>query len=366
MVAAIDNSFANAFANFGEQLKAIVDAERGAPFGRSPDPRLLQIRAAAGASETVPSDGGFLVAPQFSREIVKRMYLTGEILKRCFVIPTLTDKFAFPQFAETSRVDGSRLGGIEVYSEPEAANLAQNPAGQSTATKPQFMLTELEPKKIMGLMYITNELALDSSALSSWATYAFSQELTFTLEKFIVNGTGAGQPLGINNAPALIVVPKETGQATATVVSNNAFNMASRLWAASRPNACWIYHQELLPSLATLSLVVGAAGSQSKMWHWQCAEDDYDRLCGIPAFPSEYCASPGAQGDIILADFSRYVVAMRDIMKADVSIHIRFLTDESAFRFVMRVDGEPIDPAPVTPRTGTKTTSPFVALAARP
>jgi HK97 family phage major capsid protein len=63
------------------------------------------------------------------------------------------------------------------------------------------------------------------------------------------------------------------------------------------------------------------------------------------------------------ADFSRYVLGMRERMATAVSLQVRFLTDEAVFRFTMRVDGQAIDAVPVIPFNGTVTTSPFVALA---
>ena len=70
------------------------------------------------------------------------------------------------------------------------------------------------------------------------------------------------------------------------------------------------------------------------------------------ALMSEYCAAPGTVGDLILADFSRYVVAMREELRSEVSIHVRFLENEQAFRFIMRVNGQTIDRSPVSPLTG--------------
>jgi HK97 family phage major capsid protein len=90
-----------------------------------------------------------------------------------------------------------------------------------------------------------------------------------------------------------------------------------------------------------------------------------DYLDGIPAYESEYCAALGAQGDLVLCDLSRYVLAMRERLRGEVSIHIQFLTDQVAYKFVMRVAGQTIDRSAVTPMNGSVTTSPFVTLAAR-
>jgi HK97 family phage major capsid protein len=347
------------FQSFGEQLHAV--AKFGMNPGTDPDPRLLEVqkRAAlpAGASEGLPSGGGFLVAPEFSREIIRRSYLVGDILGRCFEMPVARQSIKFPQFNETSRAAGSRLGGIQCFVEPEAATLVD--------TKPNFELSSLTPKKLTGLLKLTDELAMDSDALTSWATYAFSMELTFTFENLIVNGTGAGQPLGVVNAPATVYVGAELGQGAGTVVNANVTQMRSSLWAPSRKNAIWLYNTDLLPQLAGLTTVVGTAGSQSNAWHYADSDQNTDRLCGISAFPSEYCQAPGTPGDLILADFSRYVVAMRERLRGEVSIHVLFESDQQIFRFILRATGQPLDNAPVTPLNGTTATSPFVSLARR-
>jgi hypothetical protein len=48
------------------------------------------------------------------------------------------------------------------------------------------------------------------------------------------------------------------------------------------------------------------------------------------------------------------------------SIHVKFVYDESVFRFVYRIDGQPSINTPLTPYKGTASSiSPFVTLAAR-
>lgn len=354
------------FVSLGEQLRAIVRA--GAQTTTTPDPRLYEVRAAAGASEAVPSDGGFLLQPEFSRRIIERMYQTGDIFQRCMEVPVGVNGLTFPQFDETSRVTGSRLGGIQVYLENEAGNMLPTSlqAGH-TSQKPTFNLSTLTTNKITGLLYLSDELATDSAAFETWATYAFSQELMFTLENLIVNGTGAGQPMGVMNSPALATVAPQSGQASKTVVSQNINTMLAAFWARSynSDGAVFLYNQALLPQLSSLSTLVGTAGSESKLWQWATAADDYDRLAGFPAIMCEYAQIPGTPGDIILADFSRYIIAMRERQRAQMSIHVKFLTDEQAFRFVMRVTGQPIDRTPVMPLNGNVATSPFVAIQAR-
>lgn len=353
------------FRSFGEQLAAIRSYEQLRSAGRSLEKRhelLFEINrraVAAGGSEAVPADGGFLVAPEFQGAIVKRMYEVGQILKRCKEVPISSSSLKFPQFDESSRANGSRFGGIQVY--------PVNEADTAIKSKPKFLVSEVIAHKFIGLLDATDELDRDANAFGVMATDAYALEMTFALENFIINGTGAGEPLGLMNSGALVTIPKQAGQASATVVKQNVDQMLAAFWARSynSDGSVWLYNQGLLPQLSSLATLVGTGGSESKLWQWATDADDYDRLAGFPAIMTEYCPAPGTQGDLILADFSRYVVAMRELMRGEVSIHVLFLTDENCYRFVMRVGGQPIDPRPVTPLNGTQVTSPFVTLQAR-
>jgi hypothetical protein len=52
-------------------------------------------------------------------------------------------------------------------------------------------------------------------------------------------------------------------------------------------------------------------------------------------------------------------------MPADSSIHVRFMTNETTFRFIYRFNAQPIWNSAITPFKGSNTLSPFVALATR-
>ena len=82
--------------------------------------------------------------------------------------------------------------------------------------------------------------------------------------------------------------------------------------------------------------------------------------CGM-GFPDENMLGI----DIVLADLSQYLLIDKGGISAASSIHVRFLYDENVFRFIYRVDGQPIWNAPITPYKGAGTLSPFVTLQAR-
>ena len=364
------------FPTLGDHLMA-VRAHALGQAGQGTVERLNEITrrasiAPAGGSEMVPSDGGFLVPPEFSRQILQRVYNMGQIFKRCMGLPmTVGNTLRIPQFSESSRATGSRLGGVQVYAQNEAESL-QVIASGTYAQKPAFTLSTFTAKKLTGLLYLTDELARDTAAFDTWANYALAEELMFVTENQIVNGTGAGECLGILNSQALVTVSKQTGQPAGSIIGTNVIGMTSRLWAASRPRAMWLYNQQALESLGTLAIVAntGSISAQVLLWHFSEDDSQPDTLCGIPAYPSEYAQAPGTLGDLILFDPSRYIIATRE-MRAEISIHVLFLTDQDAFRLIWRLDGAPIDQVAVQPLNATQAsppnflTSPFVALAAR-
>lgn len=344
------------FRSLGEQLIAV--AKFALSDGRDVDRRLFEVRA-LGLNEAVPSEAGFLVQTDFAGELYKRTYETGSLAQLCRDIPISagSNGIRMPAVDETSRVTGSRWGGVVSY--------WLNEAGTKLASKPKFRAIDLKLEKLIGLCYATDEVLQDAAALEAIIMQAFPEEFRFMLDEAILNGTGAGQPLGIRSGPAIVTVATEAGQAADTVVAENIAKMWSRMWAPSRKNAVWLINQDVEPQLDLLSVPSGAFGMPVYMPPGGLSEAPYGRLKGRPVMISEHCETLGDAGDIVLADFSQYLLAKKGGIDMATSIHVAFVTDETAFRFVLRVDGEPIWNAPLTPAKGTNTLSPFVQLAAR-
>ena len=338
------------FRNLGEQLMAVY---RSASPGGRIDER-LSTRAASGLNESNPSDGGFLVQQDFVSTLLKRTYETGILASKVKKIPISgnANGLKINSVDEESRANGSRWGGVQTYWESEA--------DQMSSSKPKFRQMELSLKKLTGLCYATDELLQDAAALESVIKEAFAEEFGFKIDDSILNGNGGGQPLGILNSSALVTVAKEANQ-TDKITVENLIKMWNRLWSRSRANSVWYINQEMESYLYTLKLgdkpVYIPAGGLS--------EKPYGTLFGRPVVPLEQCNAAGEAGDIILADIGQYLHIDKGGINQASSIHVRFLYDENVFRFIYRVDGQPIWSKPLTPYKGSATVSPFVALAKR-
>jgi HK97 family phage major capsid protein len=347
------------FANLGEQFMAIKQA--GTPSGKA-DPRLYEIRAAAtGLNETVPSEGGFLVQQDFSTEILQNSFDEGELAKLCRRQPigANANGIKINGVDETSRATGSRFGGVRSYWLAEAE--------EKQASKPKFRRIELILKKNVVLIYATDELLDDAVALEGFIRATAPKEIAFSVDDCIINGTGAGHPLGILNAGCLVTVAKESGQRADTIVAENVIKMVKRTLGKSK-NYVWLHSKSCLDQIYSLSLAVGTGGVPLFIAGGSLPNFPENRLLGLPLIECEQCQALGDLGDLILADLGNgYVIADKGGVKTDMSIHVRFIYDESVFRFVYRVDGQPVLASAITPYKGgaSNTESHFVALAER-
>jgi len=339
------------FKTFGEQLQAVMLASK--PGRRSPiDSRLTETRdAPSGLNEGVGSEGGFLVQQDFASEILKRTYETGILASRVTTIPISanSDGVKINAVAETSRVTGSRWGGVQVYWSTEADTV--------TAKKPAFRQMELSLNKLMGLCYLTDELVKDTTALESIVTQAFTEEFGFMIDNAILNGTGAGQPLGIMNSAALI---SHTRSGAHAIASSDILGMWARFYAKNRAKAVWLINQAVEPALYTMT--VGSYTS-AFMPPGGLSGNMYATLMGRPVIPIEQTSSDlGTTSDIMLVDLSQYLMIDKGSLEQASSLHVRFLYDEKVFRFIYRVDGQPIWNSALTPFGSGNTLSPYVVL----
>lgn len=353
----IDDDPKHGFKHAGEFLKAVV--EEGIP-GKSLDTRLLVgMKAPSQMNVTVPAEGGFLVPEAFSSDIMKNTYEVSQVVGRARQIPMVSESLSIPTIAETSRVDGSRQGGVRAYWKAEAA--------QYTGSKPGLGEVKLTLNKLTGLTYFTDEL--DKFAAVGMETFLmplFAEEFAFKLDDGFINGLGAGMPLGILKSPALVSVTKENAQLADTLVTENVVKMWSRLPSRNRANAVWFINQDVEPQLLTMSVALGTAGAMTYLPPGGLSGVPYGTLLGRPVVPIEQCATLGDQGDIILADMSAYLYGYSSTgIEGATSIHLRFDYGETAMRWTLFADGQPWQQSAITPYKGAATQSPYITLDAR-
>lgn len=351
------NKLPTPFKRLGDQLAAAAVAAKNphaTPQG------LIDLQAAAlGLQEGVASDGGYLVQTDFTGALLEEVHNTGVLLGRTDRRPISANANGMRLNAvdETSRADGSRRGGVQAYWTAEAGSL--------TATKPKFRQMELTLQKLTGLYYATDEELRDTTNLAANVTRWFGEEFGFKIDDALLRGGGGGMPLGVIGHAGTVSISKEAGQAATTILKQNVEKMYARMPARSVPRAEWFINQDCWPQLFELSVAVGVGGVPLFIPSNSLANAPFGTLLGRPIVPLEQCDTLGTVGDIIFADWNEYITIEKGGIEAASSIHVQFLTDETAFRFILRLDGQPKRNATMTPFKGSANQSPFVTLATR-
>ncbi|WP_455275126.1 phage major capsid protein [Ralstonia thomasii] len=338
------------FNSFGEFAAAV---RQGSARNATIDQRLAIGAAAPGtyANEAAGADGGFLIPPAFSEEIFTLTLEDDALLPMTDGVEVGGNGMVFPKDETTPW----GTDGVRAYWQAEAT--------QANATKPKLGATSLRLHKLMGLAPVTDELLADTSALESYLPGLLARSIRWKTNEAILFGTGDGQPLGMFNGSAAVVVAKESGQATQTLLLANITKMIARLPAGSFPKSSWLVTPDALPSLFGLTLgnypiyLPVSAGAQGS---------PYGTLMGRPIMVSQHAAAFSAQGDIVLVDPSYYrTITKSGGIQMATSMHLYFDADATAFRATFRVDGQPKIANPIAQAKGSNTLSPFIQLGAR-
>ena len=355
------------FANFAEFASAV--SGKGAKFYgnghfeklQSWESAVSKVAAAGHMNEGDMSQGGYLVPAGFIAQLLQTKLETAIVAGRATHIPVSTNRVTIPAVVDADHTTNF-FGGIIVYRTAEKA--------AKTASKPALGQVSLTLHKLTGLCYVSDELLEDSPiSIDPILSSLFGQSIAFEEDDDYLMGTGVARPLGAFNAgnPSLLAQAAEAGQAADTIVFQNIVNMWSRVHPACMRNAVWVVNNECFPQLATMSMAVGTGGMPVYIPANGAAGAPFGTLMGRPLILSEKMGALGDQGDIGIADFSQYLVADKvgGSVKAASSIHLKFDYDETAFRWVLRYDGQPWWLSAITPKRGAATLSPFVVLAER-
>lgn len=348
------------FNNLGDFARTVRNAGTG-----EMDPRLIaNASASTYGTEGVGADGGFAVPPEYKAEIMSMIMGENSLLPRCDATPTASNQVTVTT-DETTAWQSS--GGVLTYWGSEA--------GTMTQSKPSLREVTVRLHKLYSFVPVSDELLEDAPALGSFLSRKAAEKIDFAITNAIVNGTGAGQPLGILNSGALVTVSKEGSQAADTIVARNLLKMATRMPSGSFGRAVWLCNNDTLAEIWQANLTfkdaVGSAtiAAGTRMPTITLPGENgqtFSTIMGRPVIVTEACDTVGDKGDIILADLKGYFAPYKaGGVRSDVSMHLWFDQGLQAFRWTFRVGGQPWLSTTVSPLNSSNTLSHFVALEAR-
>lgn len=303
-------------------------------------------------AEGAGNTGGYLVPEEYKTEIL-RVNLENSVVRNngARIIQMNAPQVSFPALDMSSNANGSIYGGATAYWGSENASI--------TESQPSFDNVKLEVSKLTAYVEDSNELEQDAiTNMGSLLTQMYGEVLAFEEDYAFINGDGVNKPLGILTAPCLVSVSRATAS---QIHPSDIVNMIAR-FRGSLDKAVFVVNQSALPQIYQLSDPNG-----NYIWHpgmsGSIAGKAMGTLYGIPMVVSEKAPALGTKGDLILADWSHYLIGDRGGLRTDYSQHFKFQNDQMAYRCIKRVDGQPWLKSAITPRNGGSTLSPFVTIA---
>lgn len=363
----------SSFKNFGQFLCAVADAgntrNRGplhpalAAFSDPNEPGNAkqhgtgtQWQEKVTMNEAIGAQGGFLVPVEQLNELYGVAPQANTVRARATVIPMRRRQISIPVLDQTGTTAGQPhwFGGILARWTEESGTKAQYDA--------TFKQIPLVAHKLVCYTRASDELLDDEGVgLVSFLTgpMGFVGAINWEEEFCFLQGTGAGQPLGVIGAPATIVIPAQQNPPAPATIYTDLVNMLEAFLPGA--NGVWFINQQ---HLSDLMLANGPAGNASYLWG-SMGGGPLPNILGYPYVLTEKLPLPGTQGSILLADFKYYLVGDRKATTIDSTNIERFQYDETSWRAVHRVDGQPWLSLPLTLQDGSTQVSPFVVLGSK-
>ncbi len=335
--------------------------------GRVIDPRLKKFRDKVEDAEddgagrrdgkslsgATGAGGGFLIPIESYGGLMAVTAPLTVVRQRATIIRMRRRQITFKLLDQTGSTAGvpSFFGGIQIYWREEA--------GQKDISNPKFRQGTLTAHKMIGYTEASDELLEDAdTSLADFLAgpLGFPGAIAWMEDYSFLRGTGVGQPQGVVDAPATVAITRTT---TSTIKYDDLVNMEAAFMGR---NGIWVATHR---AKATLMLMTGPTGNPVFLWG-NAEKGIPDTLLGRPIEFVDKLPQVGARGDIGLFDFTYYLVGDRQATTFEATNTYKFQTDETAFRAVHRVDGQPwlSKPITLTGIDGSTQVSPFVVIAA--
>ncbi len=312
------------------------------------DSRLIGLETKDLAGE-VGISGGFLIPTAQQMQLLTVMGEQSLVRKHATIVQMASRLVQYPavDYSQGSSTVDAFFGGIVVYRVEE--NLA------ITETQPRFKQINLHAREYAAYSEIPNGLLRDSAvSLESWfaGDRGFGGAIAAYTDYDAIQGDGAGKFLGVLNAPAKLTV---TRNAASNFKFVDAVTMLSKMLMSGKPR--WLINQSVMPKLLQF-----ADAANFNIFVQNAAVGPEPTLLGLPIDWSGKNPVLNTAGDVMLIDWSMYLLGDRQQFTFDVDRSFKFQNNQTAFRAVVAQDGQPWLGSVITLRDGSTQVSPYVVL----
>lgn len=272
--------------------------------------------------------GGYLVTPmQFVNELIQAM----------------DNAVWIRQWATTFQVPTAQsLGAPSLEADPADPTWTAEIATGTEDSTMAFGRRELLPHPLAKRIKLSNKLLRQVPNVETLVRERLAYKFAVTMEAAYMTGNGAGKPLGVFTAsndgiPTTRDVATDNAQTAVTMngLINAKYGLKGQYW----PNARWIFHRDVVKTIAKL-----VDGNGQYIWRDSVQAGEPDRLLGLPVFLSEYAPNTMTAGLYvgILGDFSYYWIA--DALDMQVQRLVELYAESNQVGLIGRMesDGMPV------------------------
>ena len=274
--------------------------------------------------------GGYLVAPElFMAQLIKFVDDAVFVRGLANILPPLTSagKSGVPAL-DTDISDADWTSELATGAEDSAMRIGKR---------------EMEPHPLAKRIKISNKLmrlgAIDPETL---VRDRMGYKFGVTLEKAYLNGTGAGQPLGVFIASSDGISTGRdvsTGNTTTAIQFDGLIEAKYTLKSQYWPRARWMFHRDGMKGITQLK-----DGDGQYLWRPSVREGEPDTILGHPIMISEFAPNTFTTGLYVglFADWSFYWIV--DSLNFQIQRLVELYAEADQVGFIGRYEG---DGAPV-------------------
>ncbi len=278
-----------------------------------------------------------LFVPQDVRYALLHFAPPGTIVwPRAQVWPMTTDNIQWPKLVQTLTAGSEDFFGNISFTWTEEGRA-------KTKTKPSFDTLSLRCHEYSAYTEVTDVLLEDAAInMANLLVQLFQGAYWHYTDKIFLNGLGGTRPLGLMNDPGVTVIPRVTAN---KVQYEDLLNMSGELPPMFDANAVWFMSKQCFNSLRKQKDDNNQPVIQLGQGYNDFGEGVAGYACGYPIVMSDYkTAALGSQGDVVLGDWKHYFIGERSAMKLEMSKHVAFQENRTAFRATGRLGGIPEEP----------------------
>lgn len=278
----------------------------------------------------VDSAGGYIVVPeQFYNTLIQAVDDEVYIRKRATVIKT---------------PNAASLGVPVLDADASDAEWTSELLTGSDDDTMKFGKRKLFPGPLTKRIKISNDLLRTGVMnVDALVRSRFAYKFGVAQENAFLNGTGAGQPLGVMTASALGISTDRdvsTDNTSSAITADGLVNAKYTMKDQYMRKATWIFHRDALKMIRKLKTTT----SGDYVWRAGLAADKPDTILDLPFQSSEYMPHTFNTTCYVgvLGDFSFYWIADAMDMSIQVVDQLYAATNQTGYFARLKCDGMPV------------------------